>query len=126
MTDNPVDLVFRQAHLDDPDFRSLWERSSPRLRKSEEDFNRVDIAIHAGRILAIEPHFAGQGRQELDAAGLMASPPFIDAHHHLDCAYLCEYTNQSGTLGEAIEINARIKAGRSDEELYTKACLALE
>ncbi len=126
MTDNPVDLVFRQAHLDDPDFRSLWERSSPRLRKSEEDFNRVDIAIHNGRILAIEPHFAGNGRQELDAAGLMASPPFIDAHHHLDCAYLCEYTNQSGTLGEAIEINARIKAGRSDEELYTKACLALE
>jgi cytosine deaminase len=101
-----ADLVFRSAHL--------------------EDSTRVDIAIAGGMIAAIEPHYAGAGAQEIDASGLMASPLFIDAHHHLDCAYLNEQVNHSGTLEEAIAINARIKAGRSREEIRDKACRALE
>jgi cytosine deaminase len=50
---------------------------------------------------------------------------FIDPHHHLDCAYLDEYVNLSGTLDEAIEINARIKNERPADEIFIKACRAL-
>ncbi len=107
MTQLQPDLVFRNAHLED--------NTTP-----------TDIAVHAGRIVAIEPAFAGKGRAEYDASGLMASPPFIDPHHHLDCAYLHEPVNRSGTLGEAIAINASVKGSRSHRELYDKACLALE
>jgi cytosine deaminase len=107
MTTQQADLVFRNTHLEDS--------TAP-----------ADIAIAGGRIAAVEAHYPGAGAVEIDAAGLMASPPFIDAHHHLDCAFLCEPVNRSGTLAEAIEINARIKTGRSPEEVYAKACRALE
>jgi cytosine/creatinine deaminase len=107
MTTPHADLVFRGAHLED----------SPAP---------VDIAIANGRIAAMEPSYPGAGAVEIDASRLMASPPFIDAHHHLDCAFLFEPVNRSGTLAEAIEINARIKTGRSPQEVYAKACQALE
>lgn len=107
MTTEIVDLVFRNAHL-------------------ETDLAQVDIAISGGSIYAIEPGYAGAGRVEISAAGLMASPLFIDPHHHLDCAYLNEPPNMSGTLEEAIHINAAVKALRPAEELYEKACKALE
>jgi cytosine/creatinine deaminase len=107
MTTQTADLVFRNAHL-------------------EHSPAPVDVAIADGRIAALEPCYPGAGAVEIDAAGLMASPPFIDAHHHLDCAFLCEPVNRSGTLAEAIEINARIKTRRSPREVYLKACRALE
>ena len=57
---------------------------------------------------------------------MMATPPFVDAHHHLDCAHLSEFENQSGTLAEAIEINALITPGRSAAEIAAKAVRALD
>ena len=62
----------------------------------------------------------------MDVAGMLGSPLLIDPHHHLDCAFLIEPANQSGTLEEAIETNARLKATRPDQEIYQKACQALE
>lgn len=105
--ENIVDLVFRNAHL-------------------ESDPAEVDIAIDRGRIHAVQPGFTGLGRVELNAAGLMASPLFIDPHHHLDCAYLNDPPNRSGTLEEAIRINAEVKARRPAREIYENACRALE
>lgn len=102
-----ADLVIRCARLED--------RAGP-----------VDIAIRDGIIAAIDASYSGPARQEIEAGGLLASPPFIDAHHHLDCAFLCEQVNHSGTLEEAIAINARIKHGRSPVELFEKACRALD
>jgi cytosine deaminase len=107
MTASHADLVFRNAHLDD-------------------SVAPVDIAIAGGRIAALEPRYPGTGVVEIDASALMASPPFVDAHHHLDCAFLFEPVNRSGTLAEAIEINARMKTSRSPQEVYAKACKALE
>ena len=105
--DSDVDLVFRNAHLE----------SAP---------DAIDLAIDGGRIVALESAFSGHGSQEVDARGLMASPPFIDAHHHLDCAFLSEPPNRSGTLDEAIRIHAGLKAGRSATEILRNACLALD
>ena len=107
MSKERINLVFRSAQLEGT--------TAP-----------VDIAIDDGIIIAIEPHYEGQGDVEYDARGLMGSPPFIDPHHHLDCAYLIEPVNRSGTLAEAIQINAQIKAQRSYQEILDNACLALE
>lgn len=107
MNDLQADIVFRNAHL-------------------EDSLPPVDLAIKDGAIMAIETGFPGKGDWELDANGLMVSSMFIDPHHHLDCAYLHEPVNHSGTLQEAIEINAGIKADRTYQEIYQKACLALE
>ncbi len=87
----------------------------------------LDIGVQAGVIAAIGPDLPAPTNPENDiqASGLLASPLFIDPHHHLDCAYLDEYVNHSGTLDEAIEINARIKDDRPAKEIYTKACRAL-
>lgn len=93
----------------------------------EDSETRLDIGVRGGVIAAI-----GQGlpvpdnpAHDIQSSGLLASPLFIDPHHHLDCAYLDEYVNQSGTLEEAIQINARIKGDRTAEEIYNKACRAL-
>jgi N-acyl-D-amino-acid deacylase len=46
-----------------------------------------DIAVRAGRIAAIGK-FSGTGRTEIDAAGRVVAPGFIDVHTH--CEDICE------------------------------------
>ena len=99
-----------------------WIIRNARLETSDR---LVDLEIRDGVIARIDPSLASPGYPELDVAGMLASPLFIDPHHHLDCAYLIEPTNQSGTLEEAIETNACIKANRLDSEIFEKACTAL-
>ena len=107
MSDEMADLIFRNAII-------------------ENNRSNVDIVVKGGKFSAIEPQYPGKGKLEYDASGLLASPLFIDPHHHLDVAYLYEQVNRSGTLQEAININARIKASRDPVEVYEKACLALK
>jgi cytosine/creatinine deaminase len=99
-----------------------WIIHNARLETSDQLF---DLELRGGKIIQIGSNLACPGCQELDVAGMLASPLFIDPHHHLDCAYLIEPTNQSGTLEEAIKTNARIKAGRRDEDIFEKTCKAL-
>jgi cytosine deaminase len=103
-----MDIVFRKILLEGHD-------------------THLDIGIRAGLIAAIGNDLPAPENHanDIDASGLLASPLFIDPHHHLDCAYLDEYVNHSGTLEEAIQINARIKDSRPAEEIYNKACRAL-
>ena len=85
----------------------------------------VDIAIRAGTISAIGSGLPAGDFNVIDVNGMLASPPFIDPHHHLDCAFLSEPPNLSGTLEEAIQINARLKINRSARDVYEKASRAL-
>jgi cytosine deaminase len=91
----------------------------------ENTASPVDIAIRKSRIAKIGPGLAAEGSRVIDTNGMLASPLFIDPHHHLDCAFLSEPPNQSGTLEEAIQTNAHLKVSRSDEDIYEKACRAL-
>jgi cytosine deaminase len=102
----PEDLLFRNIIL-------------------ENTSSRVDIAIRAGLVSQIGPDLNAEASRVVDASGMLASPLFIDPHHHLDCAFLSEPPNLSGTLEEAIQINARLKVSRSDKDIYENACHAL-
>ena len=42
-----------------------------------------DIAVDGGRITAVG-HISVPGREEIDAAGLMVTPGFVDIHTHYD------------------------------------------
>ncbi|HZB52710.1 MAG TPA: amidohydrolase family protein, partial [Reyranella sp.] len=43
----------------------------------------ADVAVQDGRIAAVGPEL-GKGRREIDAAGLMVTPGFVDIHTHYD------------------------------------------
>jgi dihydroorotase/N-acyl-D-amino-acid deacylase len=65
----PYDLILRGGRIVDGS-GSPWYRS--------------DVAIRDGVIVAIGPTLGGTARRELDAAGLVVAPGFIDVHTHAD------------------------------------------
>ena len=44
----------------------------------------IDILCDGGRIAAVGPKLDAHAAKTLDARGLMVSPPFVDAHFHID------------------------------------------
>ena len=60
-----MDLILREANL--PDGRT-----------------RVDIGVQNARIVAVEPQLKAEAVEEIDATDRLVSPPFIDAHFHMD------------------------------------------
>lgn len=82
----------------------------------------IEVGIEDGMITAVSPSPLPSARQEIDAAGMMISPAFIESHFHLENAYLWDgLINQSGTLHEAIEIYARVKHDLTVEDMVARA-----
>jgi cytosine deaminase len=71
----------------------------------------VDIGIKAGKIAAVEPALKASGASEIDASGCLVSPPFVDAHFHMDATLSVGYPryNRSGTLLEGIALWGEMK-----------------
>ena len=65
---------------------------------------RMTLACEGGRIAAVERALRAESRQTIDAKGRLVSPPFVDAHFHMDSAltYGMPRVNRSGTLLEGI------------------------
>jgi len=65
-----------------------------------------DIGIERGLFAALAPKLAARADREIDAAGHLVSPPFIDPHLHLDAVLSVgdPRFNKSGTLLEGIQI----------------------
>jgi len=80
-----MDLIIRRAMLP--------PRFAPQTRHA------VDIGIEAGRIVAVEARLAAVAREEIDAAGSLVTPPFVDPHFHMDAtlSYGLPRVNASGT-----------------------------
>jgi cytosine deaminase len=83
----------------------------------------VDIAIGGGRIISIEPHLEAAADRELDAGGYLVSPPFVDAHFHMDAALSVGLprVNESGTLLEGIALWGELKPLLTPEALIDRA-----
>jgi cytosine deaminase len=83
----------------------------------------IDIGIADGRIAAVQPQLQAQAARVVDAAGQLVSPPFVDAHFHMDStlSYGLPRVNGSGTLLEGIALWGELKPLLSQEALVERA-----
>ncbi len=104
-----MDLVIRNAHLRKKE--GLW-----------------DIGVENGSFRAVERNISGKGNREIDAAGNLVSPPFIDPHLHLDAVLSVgdPRYNMSGTLLEGIQIWGERKQTLTKEIIKKNAIKAIK
>src|SRR5438552_5295670 len=84
----------------------------------------VDIAIENGRFAHISPVLPdATAAREIDAAGRLVVPPFVDAHVHLDAVLTVGQPryNSTGTLLESIQIWSERKPGLIHEDVKRRA-----
>ncbi|WP_374484344.1 amidohydrolase family protein [Zoogloea sp.] len=83
----------------------------------------MDIGIRDGRIAAVEAALSGEAGEVIDAAGQLVTPPFVDAHFHMDAtlSYGLPRVNQSGTLLEGIALWGELKPLLTQEALVERA-----
>lgn len=83
----------------------------------------LDIGIRDGRIVAVEPALAATAAEEVDAAGQLVTPPFVDAHFHMDStlSYGLPRINQSGTLLEGIALWGELKPTLTQDAIVERA-----
>ena len=98
------------------------------LRNCTLDDVRLDIAIEGDTIIAIEPYLDLTAPTEIDVAGKLVSPPFVESHIHLDSALTAGQPrhNQSGTLFEGIEIWRDRKRTLTLDDIKQRAIEALK
>ena len=99
-----LDLIIRNANL--PDGRT-----------------GIDIGIADGLIAEVAPALDARAQREIDAAGRLATPPFVDSHFHLDSTltYGRPRVNASGTLLEGIQLWGDLKPGLTAENIKARA-----
>ena len=84
----------------------------------------IDVLIDADRISAVGPNLQPpEGAPVIEAGGLLLSPPFVDAHFHMDAtlSYGLPRVNQSGTLLEGIALWGELKPQLTQEALVERA-----
>jgi cytosine/creatinine deaminase len=82
------------------------------------------LLVQQGRIAAVAPNLsAPEGTPEVDAEGWLLSPPFVDAHFHMDAtlSYGLPRVNASGTLLEGIALWGELKPLLTQEALVDRA-----
>lgn len=84
----------------------------------------IDVLAQGGRITAVGPGLnAPDGMPVLDAQGFLLSPPFVDAHFHMDAtlSHGLPRVNASGTLLEGIALWGELKPLLTQEALVERA-----
>ncbi len=99
-----MDLILRHANL--PDGR-----------------RDIDIGVAVGQIVAVERALDAPAAQEIDVSGRLVSPPFVDAHFHLDAALSLGLPrrNVSGTLLEGIALWGELKPLLTQDAIIARA-----
>jgi cytosine deaminase len=84
----------------------------------------IDLLVQDGRIAAVGPALAApEGVEMVDARGWLLSPPFVDAHFHMDStlSYGLPRVNASGTLLEGIALWGELKPQLTHDALVERA-----
>ena len=83
----------------------------------------MSVAVQDGRIAEITEGLLAPARETVDAAGLLVSPPFCDAHFHMDAtlSYGLPRVNASGTLLEGISLWGELKPLLTADALVERA-----
>src|SRR6266550_4577574 len=99
-----MDLIFRGVNL--PDRRT-----------------GIDVGIEKDRIAAVESDLQAEAGREIKAEGRLLSPPFVDAHFHLDAALSLGLPrmNRSGTLLEGIALWGELKPHLTADAVIKRA-----
>jgi cytosine deaminase len=88
----------------------------------------ADLAVRDGRIVRVEGdlgHLPAARTLALD--GRLVVPGFVDAHVHLDKAYLLDRApSREGTLAEAIRVTRLAKRGFTVDDIRTRARAVLD
>ncbi len=87
------------------------------------DGSIADIGITGGRIAALAPDLPAEAGEVIEAAGHLVSPPFVDAHFHMDAtlSYGIPRINASGTLLEGIALWGELKRELTREAVVRRA-----
>jgi len=104
-----MDLIIRQARL----------RSQP---------GTWDIGINGDRIAITAEHIEEAGTQEVDAAGNLVAPTYVNGHIHLDKCHLQErmLPNKNYSFAECLELTWEHKAHYTVEDILERAGRAIE
>ena len=84
----------------------------------------IDVLTQAGRITAIGVNLpVPEGAEVIEADGQLLSPPFVDAHFHMDAtlSYGLPRVNASGTLLEGIALWGELKPQLTHDALVERA-----
>lgn len=83
----------------------------------------VDIGCQGGRIVEVAPAIDANAAETIDAKGYLLSPPFIDAHFHMDATLSLGLPrlNMSGTLLEGIALWGELKPLLTHEAVIERA-----
>ncbi len=83
----------------------------------------MSVAVQDGLIKEVSASLAADAYQVIDAQGQLLSPPFVDAHFHMDAtlSYGLPRVNQSGTLLEGIALWGELKPLLTQEALIERA-----
>jgi cytosine deaminase len=83
-----------------------------------------DVLAIDGRIAAVGPNLTSpDGAEVIDAGGWLLSPPFVDAHFHMDAvlSHGLPRMNASGTLREGIALWGELKPDLTAEAISERA-----
>ena len=71
----------------------------------------MSVAVRDGLIVEVAPGLDAPAHEVIDAQGFLLSPPFVDAHFHMDAtlSYGLPRVNESGTLLEGIAVWGELK-----------------
>jgi len=83
----------------------------------------MSVAIRAGTIVEVAAGLCAPAVQTIDAQGYLLTPPFVDAHFHMDAtlSYGQPRVNQSGTLLEGIALWGELKPALTQEAILARA-----
>jgi cytosine deaminase len=83
----------------------------------------MSVAVQDGRIVEVAPGLQASAHETLDAQGYLLSPPFVDAHFHMDATLSLGLPrlNQSGTLLEGIALWGELKPQLTFDALVQRA-----
>ena len=83
----------------------------------------MSLAVQDGRIVELAAGLQAAAHDTLDAQGLLLSPPFVDAHFHMDAtlSYGMPRVNQSGTLLEGIALWGELKPSLTQDAVIERA-----
>jgi len=83
----------------------------------------MSVAVQDGTIVEIAAGLQTPAHHSIDAQGQLLSPPFVDAHFHMDAtlSYGLPRVNQSGTLLEGIALWGELKPLLTQDALIERA-----